>query len=118
MNSFETMHKNHIDSVQRLLEELSLRVDEQEQQQQDQDDATWRWLPNHQGAISILGDRGTGKTTLLYDVARKLKKDDDKFLVLQRSPISPLDFLETRSLFSYVLTVSANSSPGFPALAE
>ncbi|MEO5339985.1 MAG: hypothetical protein H7837_05610 [Magnetococcus sp. MYC-9] len=77
-------------------------------------------VPEYSGAISILGERGAGKTTLLrHFISSRRDKHHPEDIVI--GPITPLDFHETQSLFSYVLAVLeqwVEKKKGKPSRAE
>lgn len=109
-DNVDNPHQKNIDVVMAILEEIRQRAEEAEKKKKKEEeqcvaDAS-HWLdtpgiPEHNNVISILGGRGTGKTTLVRQLVKKLRKEKQDLVV---GPITPMGFRETRSLFSYVLT--------------
>ncbi|MBF0416567.1 MAG: hypothetical protein HQL79_12465, partial [Magnetococcales bacterium] len=94
-----------IKKIEGYLTEIRQRAAEYSLYIGDADQMPWHEQPGvteHDGVITIYGGRGTGKTTLIKEVAQKLRQESGDLVI---GPISPVHFQETKSLFSYMLAV-------------
>jgi hypothetical protein len=108
----KTLLGHNRDIVRTVIEQVEVLVNSAEDEQPESMSYSSLRLLQQPASISIWGDRGTGKSIVLYGIIEELRARPQEFLVLD--PLLPDFFTKTDNLISQFLAALWNSIKSLP----